>query len=779
METASRHVQVMLPRPLAEAFDYRVPEGMEVQAGSIVEVPFGRTRLFGVVWGMAEPTAPREKIREISAVSDLPPLSGEMRAWLNFVAEYTLSPLGMVLALALSVREALSPQAGKMGCRLKEATEQEHGLVNPSPSVPRRGLGSACGLGSPQGSAIKISPQRRRVLDALAEGIAWPLHDLVERAGASATVVRGMVKAGLLEEVELPPETSAAVPPSPVQSLPFVLSPEQREAADALCRKVHGGYSATLLEGVTGSGKTEVYTEAIRAALGQGRQALVLLPEIVLTSQLLARFERNLGFAPTPWHSALTPKQRREHYRAIARGEVRLVVGARSALFLPYPKLGLIVVDEEHEASFKQEEGVIYHARDMAVARAHAERIPAVLVSASPSLETLHNVRAGKFGALHLRERHGVAELPGIRIVDMRREKLDSQHFLSAPLKEALAANLARGEQSLLYLNRRGYAPLTLCRKCGYRFQSPDSSAWMVLHWPGSRKQGVRSKEKNPALLPASCSLLPAPYLQCHHSGFTMPLPAVCPGCGEEKTFAACGPGVERLREEVAELLPQARIALMTSDTIASAEEGEKLVRTIEARELDILIGTQMVAKGHHFPALTLVGVVDADLGLEGGDLRAAERCFQVLQQVAGRAGREDACGQALIQSYLPETPLMQALTRGTREAFIAGEMAQREKAGMPPFTRMAALILRGIREEEVRNAAAALARNAPCAEGIRVFGPAPAPMLKLRGNFRYRLLMVGARGQLLQPLLRAWIASTPLPASVRLKVDVDPYSFM
>jgi primosomal protein N' (replication factor Y) len=522
-----------------------------------------------------------------------------------------------------------------------------------------------------------------------------------------------------------------------------------------LARKVTaGGFSVTALDGVTGAGKTEVYFEAIAAALRGGRQALVLLPEIALGAQWLDRFTARFGVRPAQWHSDLTAAERRVAWRAVARGEALVVVGARSALFLPYPDLGLIVVDEEHDAAYKQEDGVIYQARDMAVVRARLTDIPIVLVSATPSLETVQNVAGDRYAALHLPDRHGGAQLPIVTAIDLRADRPPRQSWLSPTLRQALAETLAAGEQAMLFLNRRGYAPLTLCRACGHRLQCPRCTAWLVEH---------RLARK----------------LQCHHCGFHVPFPNACPSCRAEGMLAACGPGVERLTEEVTALMPTARTAVMTSDTITGPLAAAELIRRVEAHAVDLLIGTQMIAKGHHFPMLTLVGVVDADLGLHGGDLRAAERTYQLLHQVAGRAGRADRPGRVLLQTYEPKHPVMQALVAGDRERFLASEAEDRRGVGMPPFGRLAALILSGPDAAAVDNIAQTLGRTAPHGDGIEVLGPAPAPLAVLRGRHRRRLLLKCRRDIAPQPLIRRWVAPVKLPGSVRLQIDIDPYSFL
>ncbi|HUC17523.1 MAG TPA: primosomal protein N' [Acetobacteraceae bacterium] len=611
-----------------------------------------------------------------------------------------------------------------------------------------------------EGPAAKtIAEKRLRPLLALMPLPPLPLEMLrfVDWVAAYTLASPGEVLAMALRGYRHPPPRARATAPGFARPDPnhsgAHLSPAQAAAAERLAA-ASGGFSVTLLDGVTGAGKTEVYLEAIAAALRSGRQALVLLPEIALSAQWLERFERRFGTAPALWHSDLTPRTRRITWQAVAEGAAPVVVGARSALFLPFPDLGLIVVDEEHEAAFKQEEGVIYHARDMAVVRTQLAKAPAILVSATPSLETLVNVERGRYGRIRLPERHGGARLPALAAINLRHTPPERGHFLSPPLLEALADTLGRGEQAMLFLNRRGYAPLTLCRACGHRLQCPNCSAWLVEH------RATRT-------------------LQCHHCGHTSPLPQACPACGVEATLAPIGPGVERITEEAGSCFPEARLLTMASDTLTGPDAATEAARAITAREVDLLIGTQIVAKGWHFPHLTLVGVVDADLGLTGGDLRAGERTFQLLHQVAGRAGRAEAPGRVLIQTFASEHPVMQALVSGDLDAFMASEAEARRPGGWPPFGRLAALIVSAGEAEVADQAAALLGRAAPSGKGITVLGPAPAPLSLLRGRHRRRLLLKTARGIAPQDLLRAWLGRVKLPRKAEVRVDIDPISFL
>jgi len=714
---------VLLPLPLAGAYDYRIPDDMILRRGDFVEVPLGPRIARGVVWGVGDGRVADSKPKSVAALLDFPPLPETSLDFIAWVSRYTLAPPGAVLRMVMSVPEALDPP--------KPITA--YGLVANPP-------------------AFRETTARNRVVAVLKDGPPHLPAELAKEAGVGTSVAKGLLEAGVLETITLsaPPPR----PPDPDAEGPE-LSPDQKQAADKLVQSVQeNGFSVHVLDGVPGSGKTEVYFEAIAEALRHGRQALVLLPEIALGAQWRKRFLARFGVKAMEWHSDLTRAQRRDIWRQVVRGDARVIVGARSALHLPFPDLGLIVADEEHDAAYKQEDGVIYNARDMAVVRARIGDIPVVLASATPSLETAVNASSGRYHLLHLPERHGGAALPTTDIIDMRAEKLPATRWISGALQDALSNVFEQGEQAMLYLNRRGYAPLTLCRACGHRLQCPNCSAWLVEH----RLLGK---------------------LQCHHCGFSPPLPDACPECEVSGKFAACGPGVERLAEEVTALFPDTRFVIAASDTLQSPRAAEELVRSIENHDVDLIIGTQIVAKGYHFPMLTLVGVVDADLGLSGGDLRAAERTYQLLYQVAGRAGRAVHPGRVMLQTYLPDHPVMKALVAGDRDAFISIETQAREATGMPPFGKLAALIISGLDEKAVAQAASALGRAAPNFDGVQVFGPAPAPISLLRGRHRQRLLLKARKDVTIQSVLKKWIAHARIPKKVRVQIDVDPYSFM
>lgn len=725
MVDAGGRVKVLLPLPLAGAYDYRLPIDLPVEIGAFVTVPLGNRQVNGVVWGPAgEDGVAEEKLREVIGVHPIPPLPKANREFVDWLSTYYIAPPGAVLRMAMSVPSALEPPRTRTAYRLGQAHD-----------------------------GIKLTAARRRVLEAAESGFAFPASELAKQAGVSSSVVKGLASLGALEAVSIPDEGNWRVPDPTIPGPD--LSAEQAAAAETVRNAVdHDAYSVSLIDGVTGSGKTEVYFEAVAAAVATGRQVLVMLPEIALSSQWLARFEERFGAAPAEWHSDLTLSQRRRTWRGVAEGRVKVVVGARSALHLPYPDLGLIVVDEEHETAFKQEDGVAYHARDMAVVRARIADIPLILVSATPSLESHVNAVDGRYTRIQLPTRHGAAAMPDVDLIDITKDKPGRQQWLSPSLQAAVKETLDAGQQALLFLNRRGYAPLTLCRTCGHRLACPNCSTWLVEH------RFTRS-------------------LQCHHCGYSGRQPEQCPECGDTDCFAACGPGVERLWEEATTLLPDARIEVVTSDTVHGPLQAAAFVRRMENLETNLVIGTQIVAKGYHFPMLTLVGVVDADLGLNGGDLRAAERTFQLLHQVAGRAGREGHPGRVMVQTANPQSPVMQALARQDREGFWQTELAVREQTAFPPYGRLAALIVSSRDEGEADRVARMLGRAAPTGDGVDVFGPAPAPLSLLRGRFRRRLLLKTRRDISVQKVLRDWMAGIDIPSQVRLQIDIDPYSFL
>jgi len=705
--------------------DYRVPQGMAAEPGAVVVAPLGPRQIVGIVWEkdrLPADEVPDSKLRPLIGHLPVPPLKPELRRLIEWTADYYCAHPASVARMVLSSGGALKGPA----------TMTEYRLSGIEPE--------------------RMTPQRAVALDAL-QGEQATIRELAELASVSEGVLRGLVNCGALEPVEV--DCDRPYPRARPDFAEPELAPEQHAAAHKFASAVEqGGFAPFLLDGVTGSGKTEVYFEAISAALKKGTQTLVLLPEIALTEAFLRRFEDRFGAAPVTWHSSLKSTERRRAWRAISAGTAQVVVGARSALFLPYAKLGLIVVDEAHEISFKQDDGVRYNARDVAVMRARFESIPVILSSATPALESLQMAEAGIYEKVDLPNRFGGASLPAIELTDLTEEPPERGHWLAPSLADAWKERLERGEQSLLFLTRRGYAPLTLCRHCGFRFQCPNCSAWLVEHRLSRR-------------------------LACHHCGHETQPPDACPECGEPDCLVACGPGVERIADEVAALLPEARIALATSDTLNSPEKAAKFVAEAEEGHIDVIVGTQLVTKGFHFPQLTLVGVVDADLGLEGGDLRAAERTYQQIAQVAGRAGRGAKKGEVLIQTRHPQAAVIAALAAGDRDAFYSAEAEARRHAGAPPFGRWAAIIVSSEDEAEAREAARAIGGTRPDIPDVAILGPAPAPMALLRGRYRYRLLINARRSAEVQKVIREWLGALSFAPGVRVGVDIDPYSFV
>jgi primosomal protein N' (replication factor Y) (superfamily II helicase) len=718
--TKSVKVSVLLPVPLEQTFDYLSEKPL--LPGTLVKVPFGPRTLYGITWPHPSSPAPKS-LKPVTRVFESVCLPEVSLKFIEWVGEYTLSPMGQILKMALPTPDVF------------EATGE-----------PLYGLAQ-----SPQ----RLTSKRKQVIDYLKN---FPdllsLPEIAEKTKVSENIIRVLMKEGVLT---LQGERPWVQPQAPSHKTPQKpqLSMDQLVASEDVKKSIENkSFQTFLLEGVTGSGKTEVYFESIDHVLKHGGQALIMLPEIALTAQWLQRFESRFGFQPAIWHSDIKQSQRKATLRSLLEGNVPVVVGARSALFLPYPDLKLIIVDEEHDGSYKQEEGVIYNARDMAVVRARLSHATCVLASATPSLETELNVRSGKYRHIRLADRYGGAEMPTVELIDLRKVQKSSKEWLSPHLRQALIETLERGEQSMLFLNRRGYAPLMICQSCGDRMMCPHCSVSLVHH---------KSQDK----------------LLCHHCGYLTDIPPSCSACQEEKSYSSIGPGVERIFEEVSDFLPQARCSLMTSDQLSSPQKVFDLVNKIQTHDLDILIGTQIMAKGHHFPLLTLVGIVDGDSALTGSDLRASEKSFQLLHQVSGRSGREKRKGRVLLQTHVPEHPVMQALVRQDRSEFFAFESDQRLAHGFPPFGRLAAVIVSGRHKGEVEKGARYLARCFPLTEKAELLGPTPAPLSFLRGQHRWRLLVKTAKEYPPQPLLKHWLSSAKLPRSLRIQTDIDPYSFL
>lgn len=725
-------VKVLFPLPLPVAFDYLAPAGEPLAIGTFVKAQFGPRRIWGVIWPSGDGVDALEsnRLKSIDEVSSLPPLAPSVIDFVDWVANYSMFPLGTVLRLVMRSGDALVSPKGLIGYRLRD------------------------------GLCARLTPARQKIIDVLVDEAApKTAREIADAAGVSEGVVRAFEKSGALDRVAIDPDPEFGLPAT--GHVRVALSDEQQRAASSIAQRIeHGGASVTLIDGVTGSGKTEVYLEVIAAALNKDpmAQVLLMLPEIALTLPFLARVKKRFGTDPAGWHSDMKPAARRRVWRRVNEGQVRLVVGARSALFLPYKKLSLIVVDEEHESAYKQEDGVIYHGRDMAVLRGARAGFPVVLASATPSLETVINVDQGRYALERLKKRYGAAELPEIRTIDMKRDGPEPDHWLSPIVVDEITKRIEKKEQSLLFLNRRGYAPLTICRQCGHRMKAPDSDTWLVEH---------RFEKK----------------LVCHHTGYAIAKPDACPSCKAVGSLAACGPGVERVAEEAIKQWPDANIAVLSSDLIRSSAAMRETLEAMARGDFDILVATQMIAKGHHFPKLTFVGVVDADMGLSGGDLRAAERTYQMISQVAGRAGREIVQGQsrglALLQTYEPTAAVLQSLKNNDRDSFLAAEAMGRESLGFPPFGRLAAIILKSPDEQRLKQTVKEHRDALIAADGVEVWGPAPAPLYRLRGAFRIRFLVKARRDVNIQAFMKAWMANVRIPSQVRRTIDIDPYSFL
>jgi primosomal protein N' (replication factor Y) len=719
-----RIASILMPMPLPEPFDYEIPDDVHIEPGDHVLAPLGQRTVSGVVWAIGEETNPDRKLKPLDGLRGGPRLKKSVRDFIDWTAKYLVEPPGVVLRSVLRNPAALKP--------------------SPVETVY-----------SPTGQPIaRMTPARKAILAAVEDG-PDTAAELARKGGVSSSVVKGLAEAGALaaKEVEVDPPFDPPDPYAPG----LRLNEHQEHAARSLRQLVGaGGFQAALIDGVTGSGKTEVYFEAIAELLRRepDAQVLVLLPEIALTQTVTGRFSKRFGTEPALWHSSLSDKERRRVWREAASGRANIIAGARSSIFLPLPNLRAIIVDEEHDPTYKQSDTLTYNARDLAVARAKLSGSLCVLASATPSIESLVNAEAGRYHHVRLPGRAGGAVLPDIELLDLRLDPPEKGEWLSQPLIDAMRDTLQRGEQSLLYLNRRGFAPLVLCKSCGHKMKSPEADRWLVEHRYTGR-------------------------LVCHVTGFSMPKPKLCPECKAEDSLIGIGPGVERVAEETAQKFPGARIEVFSSDTARSADAVRDLVERMEKSEIDILVGTQIAAKGHNFPNLTLVGVVDADLGLAGGDLRAGERTYQTLVQAAGRAGRADRPGRAILQTWKPDHEALQALAAGDRDAFLSAEKLMRETLGLPPYGRLAALILSAPDPALVDVAAQTIAAAAPTAEGVEVFGPAEPPLGVVRGRWRRRFLIQGQKNTDMSAYMRAWMGRIKPPSAVRIRVDIEPYSFL
>ena len=726
-------VDVLLPLALDQAYSYKADAALALAPGDVVRIPFGTREAVGVVWALADDPADGRggNLKNVIAKVEWPALDAPMRQFVDWVARYTIAPKGLVMRMALRNPDTVQAERTRIGVTITGATP------------------------------ARMTPQRLRVLETAAAMPMLGKSQLALEAGVSIGVVNALIDDGALDTLAVAPLAGGvSLDPDAAQ---VRLSPEQSAAAETLVATVRvSRFGVTLLEGVTGSGKTEVYFEAVAEALRMGRQALILMPEIALTAQFLKRFEARFAGLPAEWHSGVGSARRNRSFLGLADGSVRVAAGARSALFLPFRELGLIIVDEEHEAAYKQEDGVHYHARDMAIVRAQLADCAVILASATPSIESRVNAERKRFAHVRLPARYGGRAMPALSAIDLRKDGPRRGQWIAPALEQAVRETVERGDQAILFLNRRGFAPLTLCRSCGHRWQCPDCTAWLVEH---------RFRRS----------------IVCHHCGHVERAPSICAACQAEDSLSAVGPGVERLAEEVAAKFDGVRQVVLSSDFPGGTERLKQELQDVAEGRHQIIIGTQLIAKGHHFPNVTLAGVVDADVGLASGDPRAAERTFQLLQQVTGRAGRGNTSGRGILQTYQPEHPVMRALLSGDGERFYREEIALRQEAGLPPFGRLASMVVAARTREEAEAHARALARSGfdlsaagSAHADILTLGPAEAPVAIIRGMHRFRLLLKAPRKADLQGFIRAMVARAgPARGSVRVGIDMDPMSFL
>ena len=732
MFNAGTIVKVLIPNVVNTGYDYRLTADADI--GQFVRVSVMNRHYIGVVFGFGDSGLAPEKIKNVAEIYPQK-LSVDDLSWIQKMSAWTLMTSGAVLRLIINVPDAFLPPR-----------------IEPLYNFNFDADG-------------KITENRQMVMDAYSSNDNTPMtiNDLRNIAHVGPSVINTMIKRGLLTLCETRVVESNEFNYTYRDTGNVVLNDEQSAAAHAIGAAVDsGGFSVHVLDGITGSGKTQVYFDSVLRAYNAGKSVLLMMPEIALTAQFMTRFQHRFGAPPVVWHSNLTAARRREIWRGVLDKKIKIVVGTRSALFLPWQDLGLIVVDEEHDSSYKQEDMGNYHARDMAILRAKIAGFPIVLASATPSAETLHNVNVGKYKILKLTSRFGGAQLPAISTIDLRESRPTdymlpdndiSQHgCLSPALCDAITETLNAHQQVMLFINRRGFAPITQCRKCGWVATCPDCSVGMTYH----KRLGK---------------------LLCHMCGRTMPLPQKCPECANE--ISMFGAGLERIEQEVHARFPNAKTALVSSDTIMTRQTLERLVEKMEKGEIDIVIGTQILAKGHHFPNLTLVGVVDSDMGLFGTDFRAPEHTFQQLFQVAGRAGRGEFPGRVLLQTYQPTNPVLTAICNCDRDSFMNTDMAARRAAQMPPFGQLIALVIEGEKEATLKSFCDALAAAAPKLNGGKIMGPIAAQIYQIRNWYRMRFLIAGGESANLQPIVKNWLATVRVPANIRIKIDVNPQNFM
>ncbi len=728
--TAGQRIDVqMVGHSPFSRLTYKLAEGQTACIGQIAKVPLNRKEFIAVVIGAGTAEIADHKLKSPTDIIDfLPPIQPQMLSFLTWMRDWCVAPSSHIFRLLLSTPQAFDRPKAETYVYLNE-------------TLP----------------TFRLTEARGKILSLMQQQSLWKLSDLRLKSDVSAQVITSMIKQNILQTtLKQAQYFDTKFDVAKADHAPFKLSETQQKGADALIKAVKKQqFSVTLLDGVPGSGKTEVYFEMIAEALKQGKQALVMLPEIGLTAQWLDRCQRRFGAKPALWHSALTPTQRRDTWRAIALNQVQIVAGARSALFLPFQNLACIIVDEEHDLSYKQEDGIVYHGRDMAIMRAKKQQCPIILASATPSLESWVNQQQGKYQHIELPTRFGGQVLPDIHLINLKEEPPPEKHqWLSPPLIKAISENLQKGEQSLLFLNRRGYAPSTFCKACETALQCPHCSISLVEHKRDQR-------------------------LYCHHCGYNIKTPKSCPNCQEEESFIALGPGVERIAEEARQYFPNAAIEQASSDIFATHQDTADFIHRVEQNQIDIIVGTQIISRGYHFDNLTLVGIIDADLGLNGDDLRINEHTWQMLWQTAGRAGRSQKAGHVYLQTHIPAHPVIKTLCNNDRFAFMHMEANLRKQSKMPPFGRLAALIVSDTDEQNLLQTCYHLKQYIPKNDQIQVLGEAKPIMEKLRSRFRRRFLIMSDKNTILQPFIHQWLHQVKISPQTRIKIDIDPYNFM
>ena len=739
----SNEVAVLVSGPFNEPFDYSVASKKDgVCVGQVVLVPFGKRKNVGIIVGEGTRTIPEEKLKRIEEIYEINPIPQPSIELINFLANWYCVYKGLVLKMVLSPVEAITSSEYRKVYKSKFQDSDEIEEIN----------------------KYKITSKRKLILDFLFKSKqAVFQEDLIDNTGVSKSILKDMTKKNLIVEELVKKQAYSNLKVPNYNKIKFeinkLLNSEQKNAVEKINVSIKKKKpDCFLLDGVPGSGKTETYFQTVKTCLDEGKQILILLPEISLTPDWEKRFHQSFSFAPLVWHSGITKTKKKQIWLSALNSSAGVIVGARSALMLPILNLGLIIVDEEHDPAFKQEEGVRYNARDMAIYKAIRSSVPIVLASATPSLETYHNMKIGKYIHLTLPKRATGAALPDIKLIDLKANTPERGKWISSVLTNEIKSKLDNREQSLLFLNRRGYAPLTICNSCGNKIKCVNCETWLVEH----RSQNT---------------------LVCHHCGYTKRISNTCDICGAEGQIKACGPGVERIEEEINQLFPEAKLTVLSSDTMKSQKTLVKTLEKIKNNKVDIIIGTQMIAKGHDFPYLKLVGIIDSDVGLSGGDLRASERSFQLLQQVSGRSGRHSIDeldkGVVFLQTYDNENPIIRAIAKNNRDDFFEKELSSRKNANMPPFGRLAAIILSSKYERKLDGFASELLRVAPLFKNVKIFGPAPAPLYFLRGKYRRRFLIKSDKTVNIQDVLLNWTNKIKTPHNVKLTIDIDPFSFM